>query len=295
MSTIIMGEKRSGKGKMMDRIIDLLYQDGFFIFWMFSALGFENLFTIINKDCKKRCDLFFKENPDQRGKVISACNCHGIIPIIAMVPDYIELDQKTVDKFNRLYWKNLEEYRQYFTEISSEDKQKLLKGELKKPKEFQPDPRKVPVKFMHFTPPTSKSLHQIFRKQLRDMTQVCKEEHRILVFSPAFVHSKKDKYDTVAQGLRYIQEELCIDPLFDNIKREKDKKYSKWELSNNKIAIILNEARSTFPAHKLSGDTEAGESKRAGYNFLPERRHAKSWVFIDVQSPIDIFDGIRNQ
>ena len=279
----------------MDRIIDILYSNGFFIFYIFSALGFENLFLIINKECKRRWDEYFKNNPEMKGKILPSCNCDDIIPVLLMVPEYIEFDQKSVDKFNGYYWKNIEEYRKYYIEITPEDREKLIKGDLKKPKEIQPDSSKIALKIMTYTPPISKSIVPTFRKQLREMVVVCKKDHRVLVNSPAFSKSKKDKYDTVAQSFRYIQEELCVDPLFDRILRKKGGKMSKWQLSNNKIVILANEARAIFPSHKLSGDPESAESKRAGYNFMPERRHAKTWVFIDCQSPSDLFDGIRYQ
>ena len=295
ISAMIMGEKRSGKGKMMDRIIDILYSNGFFIFYMFSALGYENLFTVINRMCKQYWDEYFKQNPEDKRKIIPSCMCHGIIPIVAMIPDYIEPDQKSVDKFNGLYWKTLDEYKQYSFEITQQDKEKLTKGELKKPKEFQPEQEKLPIKFMHFTPPTAPALVPAYRKQLREMVAVCKREHRVLVFSPAFTQSNKDKFETIAQSLRYIQDELCNDPLFDYVPREKGRKLSRWQLSNNKIAIVINEARAVFPSQAMSGDTESTSSKRAGYRFMPERRHAKSWVFIDTQSPMDLYDKLRNQ
>ena len=101
---LVTGQARSGKGVFIDWIVDTFYRAGFTVIWLFSALGYENLFCIINKDCKARWNQFKQENPDQAKTLLPACQCHDTIPALWMIPNYIEIDQKSLDTFNGVYW-----------------------------------------------------------------------------------------------------------------------------------------------------------------------------------------------
>ena len=50
------------------------------------------------------------------------CKCNRAYPIVWIVPDYVEVDQESVDRFNKQYWNGLDEYKKYLLEIKSEEK-----------------------------------------------------------------------------------------------------------------------------------------------------------------------------
>ena len=295
---LVTGQARSGKGVFIDWIVDTFYRAGFTVIWLFSALGYENLFCVINKDCRARWNQFKQENPDQAKTLLPACMCHDTIPALWMIPNYIEIDQKSLDRFNGVYWQGYDEYNEAYINghVDSWLPPQFDFTNLKKPAKLRPFPKLITYQF---TTPTTPQRSEIFRKEFRKMVEIAKKEHRIILNSPAIYssdhHGKMEKYHTVAEVLRYIQEELCNDPLFDIVPRIKGKKLTPYEKSNHKIAIIFNELRGACPNEQFMADTEASVSKRATYSFMPERRHAKSWVVGDCQSPTDIHSKVRMQ
>ena len=214
-SMMILGMTRAGKGVMMDWAIQQMYDAGIQIIHLFSALGFENLFYIVNKNCRDRWKV--ELDIHQEKKYDLHCNCHGTIKTLWMIPDYIEMSQKSIQDYNEKMGKSV-------------------------------------LKTMKFTTPTTPPRTELFRNQFRKIVETAKKEHRIIVNSPAIYpadhHGKMEKYHTVAEVLRYVQEELCEDPLFRRSTTRKDN----WEKSQHKICIVLNEARACAPSAKFSGD-----------------------------------------
>ena len=72
-----------------------------------------------------------KEGIDLHTGNLLHCKCHKAYPIILIVPEYIEFEQETLDRFNGLFWKDMEEYKKYRIDITSEEKQLLQEGRLK--------------------------------------------------------------------------------------------------------------------------------------------------------------------
>lgn len=125
-----------------------------------------------------------------------------------------------------------------------------------------------------------------------------RDTHIPLVHSPSFYpethHGKVQKYTTIAEMMRYLPE--IVEKDFHSLRLDKPRdKWTKWEKSHHKIAIVVNEMRKFAPSQRLSGDMESSVSKKAWFNYLPESRHYKSFIVGDLQSSADMFVGIRNQ
>jgi len=224
------------------------------------------------------------------------CNCHKAYPIIWIVPDYIEVDSESIDRFNDQYWKDLNEYKQYLLEITTNEKQLLIQGKLKKPKQFAPKP-KIIVKTI--TPPSNSSRKELFQKQFAEILVQARDERRIVVMNPAIFEYANDKFDTLAEIIRMIPYLMNKSGLFSPLSESdvgKAKKYwSKKHKSWHKIAIVINELRSVAPSSRLSGERESSKSKKAIYDFIPEARHMKTWFLGDYQNPDDLYAGVRYQ
>ena len=47
------------------------------------------------------------------------CKCSKAYPIVWLVPDYIEVNQESLDRFNGAIWKDFDEYKQHNSEITT--------------------------------------------------------------------------------------------------------------------------------------------------------------------------------
>jgi len=224
------------------------------------------------------------------------CNCHKAFPIIWIVPDYIEVDQESLDRFNGKYWNGITEYKKYFLEITTEDRQKLEQVNLKKPEKFCPKPL---ILVRKITPPTNASRREIFQKQFTEIVLQGREERRIVVMNPAIFEYANDKFDTLAEIIRMIpylmNKSGLFSPLSESDVGKARKHWSKQQKSWPKVAIIINEFRSVAPSSRLSGERESTKTKRAIYDLIPEARHMKIWVLGDYQNPEDLYAGVRYQ
>ena len=108
----VCGQKRAGKGVAMDWMIERMYRNGITIIHLFSAGGYENLYYVVTKKCKDRWTKELEIHPDRANEL--GCRCHSTIPILWMIPEYIEMKQDTVDRFNGVYWSNWNEYNEAY-------------------------------------------------------------------------------------------------------------------------------------------------------------------------------------
>ncbi len=227
------------------------------------------------------------------------CRCRKAIPILWVVPEYINFDTETIDRFNGVFWKDFEEYKNNMSEITRKEKELLIKGKLKKPIWLRPKPL---IKIVKVTVPTGSGKSGVERKDkfynewVNAMVQA-RDEHRVLVVTPMMFEGQ-DKFDFIAEVFRIHMNVMYKSGHFKPL-TEKDvgKPYKYWNKKQrnwHKVAIFMNEARSVTPSNKLSGEKGAGKSKRTVYDIVPEMRHMKTWYHTDYQSPNDIFDGIRN-
>ena len=291
----VCGQKRAGKGVAMDWMIERMYRNGITVIHLFSAGGFENLYYVVTKKCRERWAKELELHPERQFEL--GCKCHSTIPILWMIPEYIEMKQDTVDRFNGVYWSNWNEYNEaYIKGYVNEFLPNFYDvTKLKKPKRIRP---KEVFATMKFPPPTTPKRIEEFRPIFREMVLRARAEHRILVNSPSIypnTHAGKvQRYSTVAEAMRYLPELSQKD--FAMLKMDKPRdQWTKYEKSWHKLCIIANEVRALAPSQRLSGDPESSVSKKAWFNFLPESRHNKSWVLFDLQSPADMFVGVRNQ
>ena len=224
------------------------------------------------------------------------CKCHKAYPILWIVPDYVDFVEKTLDRFNKVYWNDFEEYKQNLSEISTQDKQLLEQGNLKKPTYLRPKPL---IKTQHITPPTSKQRKEVFREEFTKAVLSAREDNRVLVLSPAIFEGEMDKFETIAEIFRMISYMMNKSGHFMPLTKEKvgkERKYwTKKQKNWHKVAIVINELRSVSPSSKMHGEKGASSSKKAIFDYIPEARHYSTWFLADYQNPSDIFDGVRYQ
>ena len=207
------------------------------------------------------------------------CNCSRAYPILWIVPDYVKVDQSSLDSFNGVYWKDIAEYKSHFIEITTEQKQLLLQGKLRKPKELL---SKSLLQVRYVTSPTTASKKEVFAKQFSEIALEARMQRRIVVMNPA-IFDGMDKFDTLTEIIRQIPHLMNKSGLFKPL-TEKDvgkprKYWTNQQKSWHKVAIVINELRSVAPSSRLSGERDSSKSKKAIYDYIPEARHMKTWFF----------------
>lgn len=223
------------------------------------------------------------------------CKCSKAYPILWFVPDYIEFDQGSIDRFNDQCWNGLEEYSKHFIEISTEERRLLEESKLKKPKNMTPIEL---IKVHQFTTPTSKQRKEKFRDDFIKAVLQAREERRILVISPAIFEGQMDKFETVAEIFRMIKWIMNSSGHFMELRESEHGSRKKWTKKMkgwHKVVIVINELRSVSPSSKMHGEKGASASKKAIFDYIPEARHFKTWFLGDYQNPSDLFDGVRHQ
>ena len=236
-----------------------------------------------------------QEGADFLNKKLLHCNCRQALPILLMIPDYIQFNFDTVDRFNGVFWKDFEEYKQHNSEITTEQKQLLLDGKLEKPSHLRPTPL---LKIKQFTVPTTAIRIEKFRTEWTDATVQARDEHRVLVMSPLFFEGQ-DKFVTLGEIASYHPILMNTSGHFNELtEKEVGKPYKYWSLkqkNHHLMTIFIDEARSVIPSSKLHGEQGAGKSKRNLFDKVPEMRHFKTFLYLIFQNPMDIYDGIRSQ
>ena len=130
------------------------------------------------------------------------CKCHKAYPIVWLVPDYIEVNQESLDRFNGAYWKDFDEYLQHNSEITAQQKELLLDGKLLKPEYLRP---KALIKVRQFTTPTSANRKELFRNEFTKIVLDARIESRIVVMNPAIFEGQVDKFETLAEIIKMMQ------------------------------------------------------------------------------------------
>lgn len=312
MALLALGQPRSGKGKLLDYFFELTWRAHFLQIWLHSALGGENLFTPINKNCGKRIEKEISEKPNKAHE-LPACKCYEPIPSIWIKPDYLEIKKTPKEKI-KIVFKDWNEYHQaYLKNIVKEyipqwewrylvDNDKVPE----KPKSMLPVPKDALLKIMDITP-TQEPMdgkgniknYDEFTSQLYKIIKIAKKENRPILSTPGIYPStnigKIEKYSVIASTCSYLQYELCNDPIMRVVPRKTDVELSDKDKSNHKIALFFNELRACAPSEKYMGEKQSTISKRRIFNLMPERRHIPVWVFGDSQDPMDIHGPVRAQ
>lgn len=243
-----------------------------------------------------------KKGIDLHNGKLLYCKCHRAYPISWIVPDYIEIDKESIDRFNGVYWNDWSEYNSDYIKcriddfISKEEFETKYPDGLKKPKEFQPKPL---ILIKKITTPTSAARKEIFREEFIQLVLEARKQHRVVVLNPAIFEGVMDKFDTITEIMRIIpylmNKSGHFMPLSEKDVGKPQKDWDKWQRSYHKIAIVINELRSVAPSSRLSGEKDSGKSKKAIFDIIPEMRHMKTWFLGDFQNPDDLYAGVRYQ
>ena len=192
----VVGQKRSGKGVAIDQFITRWLRAGLFLFYMHSAGGFENLYLCVNKNCKARWkNAIAKGEISEEGRL--HCNCSKAVAIVVMIPDFIKMNQESVDRFNGVYWSGLDEYTEAYISCKVDEPPIHLQDytKVKKPHKLRPYPMIIFKSFKVPINTRTKDNITTFREQFLEMVLDARKTHRPLVFSPSFypeTHKGKD-------------------------------------------------------------------------------------------------------
>jgi len=332
--------------ELLDNIVQNMYDEGFNIWHLWGARSLENLYYIINKNCKEKyhnlkiiVDSFYENTflklnqiceckglrkkdfegwldlAIQSGLVLKVergyrlsdkgsdlhhnkllhCNCYKTIPVSWMVPNYIRIDEESLDRFNGAFWKDRDEYKQHLLEITTDEKFLLQEGKLLKPSYLRPKPLIIIRKI---TPPTSTQRAEVFREEFIKIALEARDERRIVVMNPAIFEGQLDKFETIAEifkMMKYLMNSTeHFLPLTEQKVGKARKYWTKRQKSWHKIAVVINELRSVSPSNTLSGEKDANRSKRAIFDYIPEARHYRNWLLGDLQRPDDVLPTIRH-
>jgi len=250
---------------------------------------------LVERYDESRYQLTDKGKQLQRRELLH-CNCHKSYPITMAVPDYMDFDQESIDRFNGMYFRDLVHYLEYFSEITTEQRKLLNEGKLPIPVYARPKPL---IKVQRFTTPTSADRKKKFHDEFTQIILDCRKEHRILVMNPTLFDGEMDKFYTLAEVFRMMPNLMTnsghFKPLTEKDVGKPRKYWTRKQKAWHKVALVINEIRSVAPSSNLHGDKDAGISKKAVFGFVPEARHFKTWLLADYQDPEDLYSGIKKQ
>lgn len=229
------------------------------------------------------------------------CNCSKALNITLVVPDYVDVDKKTLDRFNGVYWESWDNYNDDYihqkTDLEickAEYEFRYPDGLCKKPEKNILKPR---ILIRKITCPNSAKLKEIFREQWFSILNQSRSEQRILTVNPSIFNSPNDKFNTLEQIIRLIKDYSDIHCRKLTVKDVGKPEYD-WtprQKSYHKVLYAINELRSVSPSSALSGEKEVGKTKKALYSYIPEARHFNSWFIGDYQNPNDLYPSVRYQ
>ena len=227
------------------------------------------------------------------------CKCKKAYPITWMIPDYIEIDEDSLAKFNAQYFENWHDYQKAYNKgqviryISAwhwDDSVKIPKPEsMVKPL----------IIIRKITPATTPHRKEVFREQFTDIVLEARDQRRIVVMNPTIFEGTSDKFETIGEIFRLIPYLMNVSGHFSKLDEDKvgkpEKDWNPKQRGWHKVAIIINELRSVAPSSRLSGESNAGKSKKAIFDVVPELRHMKTWFLGDYQNDADLYAGIKHQ
>lgn len=249
---------------------------------------------------EKQMAIIEKGMDELNGKLLH-CNCHKPRPVTVIKPPYVKYDKHAVDRFNGYYFRD---YFEYQDALLSGKINELIPPDsdftkIRKPRSITDDIKPM-LKIVESPVPRGskeniKQFLEVFKKALLD----CREERRFLVavnteFYPPNHEGKLDLYHTFAVIMNYLRP--IANEEFRQLKLDKPRdQWSDEEKSWHKIMLFVGEVRKPVPAQNMSPDPEAQISKRAFFAFMPQSRHAKTWVRVNAQSIGDVLKGVNKQ
>ena len=228
------------------------------------------------------------------------CNCNSGIDITIGLPDYVDIDQASLDAFNDVHWNSWKNYNDAYIKGDVDtflpDSPYIDWTKRKKSsdigKKFRP---RIVIK--KFTCPNGAKPKETFREQWFKLLNESRAEHRIVVVNPRSFLSANDKFNTLEQIVRLIPDynDLHCIPLSVADVGKPRYLWTKWQKSFPKVLYAINELRSVSPSSALSGEKDSGKTKKAIYDYIPEARHFNSWFIGDYQNPNDLYPSVRYQ
>ena len=260
-----------------------------------QSMELDGLIKILDNDEIR----ILEKSDDFRSGNLLYCKCKNAYPITWIIPDYIEIDEESLAKFNTVYFKDWKEYnsayekktvKEFISPWHWDDSVKIPKPE---------SMLKPLIIVRKITPATTPHRKEIFREQFTDIVLEARDQRRIVVMNPTIFEGTLDKFQTIEEVFRFVPYLMNVSGHFTKLDQDKvgkpEKDWNPKQRGWHKVAIIINELRSVAPSSRLSGETNAGKSKKAIFDVVPEMRHMKTWFLGDYQNPEDLYAGVKHQ
>lgn len=307
------GDRGQGKSSAMEKTAEDYYNEGLNIWHLWGARSYENLFWAVNMNCRKKYgEEALKQFTDEQRSQLEGrlhCDCHKAFPIMWIVPNYIDFDRDSLDRFNGRIWKDWDEYLEAVRngwvspDITREEKEKIMAGKMRKPDYLQPEKDMIKIAFIPI--PKNIESQYSFKKAFVKAVLEARLERRVVVMNPQIFDGETDKFKVIAEIFRImpnIAEEYFNELSALDVAQMRGipiaPPRSEWtpqELSWGKILVVINELRTVAPNNKYSPQKGSSDSKRPIVDVIPELRHLRVWFMGDLQNPDDLNSSVRPQ
>ena len=311
---VTIGERGSGKSATQELLLETLFEKGWAVFDAWSA-GFEAMFYFISLDCKRKreervSELQHKirvatarhqaENVDKledellRTKNELGCSCFKRYPITILINEAIDVDQKSLDKINGVYYSKEE----WVSKMQKEG-EILVEYDAHDPPEKPLSERgkewikivKLPTPNVKDNTVNNKEIQRIFTEALLS----CRKERRILSYIPALFPNSFSRYRTVGiiiEGLPDIMDEHFKPYIVGELGAKSS--WTKYEANSHQLCILLREV-GELAEDGMYSDPNAKWIKRQIQGIVRKSRHSHVSILFDLQRLSDFSKKIRSQ
>jgi hypothetical protein len=310
---LTVGQRNSGKSATQELLLETLFEKGWTVFDAWSA-GFESLFYCVNLNCKKRRDDEIEElknqlkdaltqNNQEKVDVLTdelfkkqnelACTCHKRYPITVLCSEVIDVDQKSLDRINEVFYTK-EEW----------DKKRMDSGD-SLPEYDYSDPPEKPIserqkewiKIVKLPIPTKTNESENNREIIRRFTEAllsCREERRILTLVPKLFPDDFMRYKTLAVIVTKLPDvtDEHFKPFTEEELGKPKAKWTRYEKRHHQLCMLMRELAELAPQNMKTNEF-ASLTKRSVLSIIYTSRHSRISLLCDVQKVESVFKEIR--
>jgi len=312
--TITVGSRNSGKSACQELFLESLFEKGWTVFDAWCA-GMESMFYCVCLGCrKKREDKISKlkqelekaheirdaEKSDEIIKQISekrtelGCICHKRYPITILCHETVNVDQKSLDKINGVFYSKEEWYekRGHGVGLPEFDPE----NPPMKPPSYRPIELIKVVKLPHPTKKNGTKTNKEIERIFTDTLVSCRTERRILCYVPALFPDDFARYKTIGVIITALPEVMAnnFKPFSEDELGIPKSSFTKYQKNHHRMCLLLRELGSIAP-NNMKGNEFAHFTKRGVLSIIRESRHIGVTILADCQRIEDVFTSIRAQ
>lgn len=302
----IMGNRGSGKSSLDEVIAEENFRAGHTVLDLHSAGNYESVYWVINKKCREYWDRWRVENEkrpeNEREKEPLHCNCDSRYKTLLVVPDYVEIDQEAIDKFNGKFYTKKEwaelGHLEYGTIITHSN------GEKEKRIPVKPEYVEwLKIRKIH-VPNKGYKNRDLFVSDLTEIMLMGKNERRIITTNPIFYREMNHKLVILEKWLRELPE-IIRSNFKTNTPRsvaeqrglDKPVPFGQWtvqEKNSHRVTILMREFGSLV-ASMLTEERNQVIVKKAVFALVKICRHFHVSLVGDMQRGGDVLKNVRDQ